>query len=360
VRLLLSGYYGFGNLGDEALLDVIVAQLRSRFEGVEIDVLSATPKETARRLAVEATPRWNMRAVRASIARADAVLSGGGGLLQNATSMRSVLYYAGILRDAIRARRKTMIFAQSIGPLDPLGRFVVKRLCRGVTRATVRDARSRELLHSLLPDTPVEQAADPVFLYDLPEYDLDLAREGLADGRFAILCVRKIPSLKEGISVIARAVDRLANVHDIRSAFLPIGGVGDAEVSTTMIRACTSAPMLLPEYGLDHSAAILRSAHIVIGVRLHALILAARFAVPFLAIPYDPKVSALCEDLQYPLAPLWEPGRGVPDDEVVDLLVDQLVSGRGVIAAELASRVQDVRGAAARNFDVLGEMLREP
>jgi polysaccharide pyruvyl transferase CsaB len=360
VRLLLSGYYGFGNLGDEALLDVIVAQLRSRFEGVEIDVLSAAPKETSRRLGVDATPRWNMRAVHASISRADAVLSGGGGLLQNATSMRSVLYYAGILREAIRARRKTMIFAQSIGPLDPFGRFVVKRLCRGVTRATVRDARSRQLLHSLLPDTPVEQAADPVFLYDLPAHDLDLAKEGLADGPYAILCVRKIPALKDGISVIARAVDRLATLHGIRSAFLPIGGVTDAEVSTTIIRVCQSAPMLLPEYALDRSAAILRGAHVAIGMRLHALILAARFAVPFLAIPYDPKVSALCEDLQYPLAPLWEPGHGIPVGEVVDMLVDQLVSGRETIASELASRMEDVRRAAARNFDVLGEMLGEP
>jgi polysaccharide pyruvyl transferase CsaB len=359
VRLLLSGYYGFGNLGDEALLDVIVAQLRSRFAGVEIDVLSANPNETARRLAVDATPRWNMRAVRAAIARADAVLSGGGGLLQNATSMRSVLYYAGILREAIRAHRKTMIFAQSIGPLDPIGRFAVKRMCRGVTRATVRDARSRALLHKLLPDTPVEQAADPVFLYDLPERDLDLAKEGLGGAPYAILSVRKIPALRDGLGVIARAVDRLANEHGIRSAFLPIGGLGDAEVSTTIIRACTSAPMLLPEYGLDHSAAIIRSAHVLIGMRLHALILAARFGVPFLAIPYDPKVTALCEDLEYPLPPLWEPGGGTPAGGV-DALVDGLVSGRATLASELSGRVQDVRRAAARNFDVLGEMLHEP
>jgi polysaccharide pyruvyl transferase CsaB len=357
VRLLLSGYYGFGNLGDEALLDVIVAQLRARFDGVQIDVLSARPDETAARLGVDATPRWNMRAVRAAIARADAVVSGGGGLLQNSTSMRSVLYYAGILRDAVRAHRKTMIFAQSIGPLDPLGGFLVKRLCRGVDRATVRDARSLALLRSLLPDTPVERAADPVFLYDVCEADADLSLEGLS-APYAIVSVRKVTSLKDGIAPIARAVDRLARVYGVRSAFLPIGGVGDADVSTTIIRACESAPMLLPDYSLDRAAAILRTAHSAIGMRLHALILAARFAVPFLAVPYDPKVSALCDDLEYPLGPLWEPGK-TASTEATDALVDRLMSERSALVAHLQARIEGVRAAAARNFDVLGELLNK-
>ena len=93
MRVLLSGYYGFGNLGDEALLEVIVSQLRARFPGVSIDVLSASPEETARTLGIEATARWNARTVREAIAKADVLVSGGGGLLQSATSARSVVYY---------------------------------------------------------------------------------------------------------------------------------------------------------------------------------------------------------------------------------------------------------------------------
>ncbi len=151
--MLVSGYYGFGNLGDEALLEVIVQRLRATFAPARIEVLSATPQRTAAAYGVEATSRWDWRAVRAAIARADVVLSGGGGLLQNATSFRSLLYYAAILREAARAGRKTMIFAQSIGPLDRLGRLTVRRFCRGVQRATVRDERSRTLLSDLLPHT---------------------------------------------------------------------------------------------------------------------------------------------------------------------------------------------------------------
>ncbi|MEO6912798.1 MAG: polysaccharide pyruvyl transferase family protein, partial [Candidatus Baltobacteraceae bacterium] len=117
MRFLLSGYYGFGNLGDEALVEVIVSQLRTRHPLAQIDVLSEQPEITAHELRVEATPRMDMGPVREAIARADVVISGGGGLLQNATSLKSLLYYAGIIRAAVRAKRKVVIFAQSIGPL---------------------------------------------------------------------------------------------------------------------------------------------------------------------------------------------------------------------------------------------------
>jgi polysaccharide pyruvyl transferase CsaB len=360
VRALLSGYYGFGNLGDEALLEVIVAQIRVRFPALEIEVLSNAPAATAAALKVEATPRWEWRAVRAAIGRADVVLSGGGGLLQNATSLRSLLYYAAVLREAIRARRKTMIFAQSIGPLDLWGRVVVRRFCTGVARATVRDERSRTLLHALLPGTPVERTADPVFLYDGAHEDVDLSAEGLGPGSgpYAIVSVRKTSNFRDGVKVVARAVDRLAH-HGVRVAFLPIGGLGDAEVSTDVIRAATTTPVLLPECDLAKVSEILRGAHVAIGMRLHALILAARYGVPFLAMPYDPKVASLSEDLEYPLEALWQPGRPRPSDAQIDALVDQLMSQRETLHAHLTARIATVRASAERNFEVLGELIRE-
>jgi polysaccharide pyruvyl transferase CsaB len=362
VRLLLSGYYGFGNLGDEALLEVIVSRIRARFPAALIDVLSATPQETSARLGVEATPRWETRAVRDAIDRADVVLSGGGGLLQNATSLRSLLYYVGVIRRATKAKRKTMIFAQSIGPLDVFGRFVVREGCKGVSRATVRDARSRDLLSSVLPGVKVEQTADPVFLYDAPDEEGDLSAQGLGPHSqpYAIVSVRKVPGFNEGIATIARAVDRLHAEHGIRTAFLPLGGAQDAEVSTLVIRKATSAPVLLPECALPRAAAILRRAHVVIGMRLHALILAARYDVPFLAIPYDPKVQSLCEDLKYPLPPLWVLGKMPPEAQAACDLVDRLVAQRDALSAHLHERAAAVRAAAERNFDVLGELMREP
>jgi polysaccharide pyruvyl transferase CsaB len=358
-RMLLSGYYGFGNLGDEALLEVIVEQVRRRFPSSQLEVLSATPQTTEAAYGIAATPRWDWRAVREAIGRADVVVSGGGGLLQNATSLRSLLYYAAILREAIRARRKTMVFAQSIGPLDFWGRLVVRLCCSGLDRATVRDSRSRHLLRDLLPRTPVEQTADPVFLYDAPGEQNDLAEEGLGpeSGPYAVVSVRKTAGFREAAAVLARAVDRLALQHGVRGAFLPLGGAGDAASSTDVIRACASNPVLLPECDLQKAASILRGARVVLGMRLHALVLAARYRVPFLAMAYDPKVTALCEDLQYPLRPLWVAGAHRLDDAGIDDLVDRLIDERDAISGQLAQRGDVIRSSAERNFDVLGELL---
>ncbi len=360
MRVLLSGYYGFGNLGDEALLEVIVAKIRLRFPPVRLEVLSATPEATAAKFGVEATPRWDLRAVKAAIARADAVLSGGGGLLQSATSLRSLFYYSGILRAAIRAHRKTMIFAQSIGPLDALGAMLVRRSCRGLDRATVRDERSRALLRSLLPQTPIERTADPVFLYD-PDATIDLSREGLGPeaAPYAIVALRKCPAFSKGIGTVARAVDRLSEAHGVRVAFLPFGGRTDAEVSTAVIRACRSAPMLLPEPTLEKAAAMIAGARLVVGMRLHSLVLAARGAVPLLAISYDPKVGSLLDDLGYPLKPLWEPGRAAPAPEETDALVDDVMARHAELSAHLAARIPSLQALAERNFEVLAELLSQ-
>ncbi len=356
MRVLLSGYYGFGNLGDEALLEVIVERVKLRFPHVRLDVLSATPQATAQRFGVEATQRWDMRDVRTAIASADAVVSGGGGLLQNTTSLRSLLYYAGILRDAVRAGRKTMIFAQSIGPLDALGTMFVRRLCRGVDRATVRDERSRALLSSLLPGTRVELTADPVFLYE-PTAGGDLTYEGLGEESqpYAVVCVRECAALRALIEPLAHAVDRLNEQNGVRVAFLPLGGASDAAASTRVIRACKSAPVLLPEPSLPKAAAVLASARIVIGMRLHALILAARAGVPFLAVPYDPKVDALLDDLGYPLEPLRAARRdGAANAQA---LADAVVARHDELRAHLLERLPKLRELAERNFEVLGELL---
>jgi len=360
-RVLLSGYYGFGNLGDEALLEVIAQHFRRRFPSAQLEVLSATPQATTAKYRIVSTPRWDWRAIRAAVGRADVVLSGGGGLLQNATSLRSLLYYAGILREAIRARRKTMVFAQSIGPLDFWGRLVVRQFCRGLDRATVRDTRSQRLLHELVPRTPIEQTADPVFLYDPADEDVDLISEGLGpeSGAYAVVSVRRVAAFRDAPAVVARAVDRLAQRHAIRTAFLPLGGAADAAFSTDVIRACKSSPVLLPECSPAKAASILRGARVVIGTRLHALILAARYAVPFLALAYDPKVAALCEDLEYPLAPLWNAGERRPSEVRIDELVDRLVLERDGLSRSLETRRESVQAAAERNFDVLGELLRD-
>jgi len=358
-RFLISGYYGFGNLGDEALLQVIVERLRARWPQCEIDVLSGDPPATARAHGVEATPRMDFARVRASIERADIVLSGGGGLLQNATSLRSLLYYSGVIRGALRAGKPTMVFAQSVGPLDFWGRAVVRNFCKGLSGATVRDERSRALLSTLLPGVAVERTADPVFLFDGESAPLDLASEGLAgdDAPLVIVSVRKWQGSDATTQGLATVVDRLAAAHGARVAFLPLGGPPDAEVATTIIRRCGSTPVLLPDYSLAQAAQVVGRASLVIGMRLHALIIAARLGVPFLALPYDPKVSALLEDLRYPAGPLFVPGEPLPPADELARRVDEAWARRAELAAHLRAVRSEIEQLAERNFDALNELV---
>lgn len=357
-RILLSGYYGFGNLGDEALLETIVAQVRARWPGAAVDVLTGDVAGTATRFGVEATPRADLSAVRRAIARADVVLSGGGGLLQNVTSLRSLLYYAGIVRAAIRARKRTMIFAQSIGPLDAVGRAVVRFCCSGVDAATVRDERSRRLLAGLLPKVRAERTADPVFLFEPGGEPLDLRAEGLdGPGPLVVVSLRRWQRSEETASRLATVVDRLTTAHGAQVAFLPLGGPPDAEASTSVIRRARTAPVLLPSYPLGQAAQVIARADLVIGMRLHALIIAARLGVPFTALPYDPKIDGLLEDLHYPLAPLFVPGERALGEAELQRRIDEAWNRRAELAAHLRTAGPEARRLAARNFDVLDEIV---
>ena len=357
MRFLLSGYYGFDNLGDDALLQIIVGQLKTRYPYATLDVLSAKPEETAQAFGIAATPRWDQGAIRDAVGRADVVLSGGGGLFQNATSLRSLLYYAGIVRAAIRAGKRAMVFAQSIGPLDFFGKQAVRECCKGLHAATVRDERSRELLAPLVPATTVELTADPVFLYDAPAVPPDLANVGIGaeSDPLVIVCVRKTANWNDGAVVLASAVDRLAERHGAQVAFVPFGGTADADAATAVIRKCKSKPALVALDDLDAVAALIAKATLLIGIRLHALVLAVRFGVPFLAVPYDPKVSGLIEAVDYPLGPLWTPGVR-NSAERVGRLVDDAWARRVELRAQLELAAARQRSLAERNFDVLAEL----
>src|SRR5690606_33835830 len=117
VRILLSGYYGFANLGDEAILAGLARELGRR--GHEVTALAAEPVATAAGHGVVAVHRT--RGLVGALLRSDALVSGGGGLLQDATSARSLAYYLGVLRAARLLGKRAAVYGQSLGPLTPAG-----------------------------------------------------------------------------------------------------------------------------------------------------------------------------------------------------------------------------------------------
>ena len=163
-KILISGYYGFGNAGDEALLSSILQALLELEPRAEITVISGNPVETMSTHKVKAIGRFDMWKIYQAVYSCDMLISGGGSLLQDVTSARSLYYYLSIIALANTLGKRVMIYAQGIGPLrKSLVRVTVGHVLNQVSMITVRDHASKEELLSLgIDNAPITVTADAV------------------------------------------------------------------------------------------------------------------------------------------------------------------------------------------------------
>ena len=165
VEAVISGYYGYDNLGDDAILYAISRQLSALEPPVRLTVLSQRPAETAACYGLRAVSRFSPIAVLRAIRKSDLLISGGGSLLQDRTSTRSVRYYLGVIRLAQLLRKPVFLYANGIGPLsrEKNRRRVCKCIdsCSGVT---LRDSDSLLELRTLgVTRQDILVTADPAF-----------------------------------------------------------------------------------------------------------------------------------------------------------------------------------------------------
>ncbi len=280
MKILLSGYYGFDNAGDEAILSALVTELKAL--GHEPTVLSSDPDKTARAHGVKAVSRTNPIVLFRAIVGCEVMFSGGGGLLQDKTSSRTLTYYLGLIQLALTLRKRVVIFNQSIGPLSDEGRKKVARALRQ-TRNIVRDRGSLVLLESL--GLKAELGGDPALLLgggiqlEREENLVVIAPRGGQSG-----ATHKLAEVAHSLEAEGKKVVLLAFQKD-----------EDSSECKLIAASCKSAEIVAvkdPTEALEH----ISKAALVIGVRLHAVILAAALGVPFIGIRYDPKVAGFCED----------------------------------------------------------------
>ena len=323
-KAAILGYYGFRNLGDEAVLAGIHGMLAQQGSSPAHDllVLSADPQWTQQRHpGVTAISRFGLRHLRGQLKGTDTFILGGGSLLQDATSLRSVFWYFLAAMLAGSTARQTIWWGQGIGPLShPVARKLTGILARQAAIVTVRDDASKALLASCANGLSIDVCADPAFY-------------------LGYLC-DKTRTDTTGICYSLRSWKG-------KSVQFPIGQVGDA----------WHLPMHLPEDiqgsngELDWDAAggnpfpavmqALGGCRAAVSVRLHTLILAAAAGRPVLAISYDPKVDALAAQLGAPCIPF--------DAATPERLVSELASLIGAtetvdsqkVRWDLASRMAD-------------------
>lgn len=293
MRSLLSGYYGQGNGGDEALLATLLQMLPSDVTPV---VLSGNPEETSRRYGVECYHRMKLLPVLKALNSCDAFIWGGGSLMQDVTSRISPFYYGGLMALAQMRGLKTVAWAQGIGPLlRPQTRWLAKRNFAGCTKISVRDRSSASLLANW--QIPCILAPDPVWALQSKPVP------GLADlpaPRIAVT-LRKHPQLTPiRLQNLTRALVDLQKATQAFILLLPFQkseDLGIAEQIHPQLKdvskiLCLEDPQLLK--------GVFRGVEMAIGMRLHSLIMAASEGCRCFALSYDPKVNRLMEDLQMP------------------------------------------------------------
>lgn len=163
-KVCISGYYGFDNAGDEAILLAMIQGLQKEFPDIEISVLSNNPEKTEAEYGVKAYDRWKWWQIQKAIMEADILISGGGGLLQDVTGRKSIMYYTHVMKMALHRKRPVFIFSQGVGPVnDNWSRNHAAKVLRKAARITVRDEDSAALLHRWgLRRGRIHVTADPV------------------------------------------------------------------------------------------------------------------------------------------------------------------------------------------------------
>ncbi|WP_117236835.1 polysaccharide pyruvyl transferase CsaB [Thermus sediminis] len=268
----VAGYYGFRNAGDEAILEAIARELKAR--GHQVLALSGDPKRTREEHGIRAAHRLNPLA----LLRADLWLLGGGGLLQDATSRLSLLYYLSVLRLARAFHKRVVVFNQSLGPLSPWGERQVGQALKGVL-VVLRDQDSLDYAKRL--GIPAELGADPALLLTPPP----VKRE-----EELVLIIPRAGVGPEGVRTLYVTANHL--FHEGRQVLVLLLQPGyDDEVLEN-----------LPHHRVEKTSDPRRVLYLaaqagyVISMRLHGLVLAAAAGTPFAALSYDPKVAAFAKE----------------------------------------------------------------
>lgn len=358
-NVVMSGYYGFGNAGDDAILESIHRAIRSASDDVSVTVLSNDPEQTRGQYKVEAVPRFQVWRVFRALARCDALLSGGGSLLQDATSTRSLLYYLSVIRCAQLLHKPVMLYANGIGPVRrPANRRRVRRVVESASLVTLRDHASARELERMGVTRPVQVTADPVFHLE-PAGEGRTAQLLSAAGLegttpFAAVSVREWREAVDFWAQLARLCDHLRRTYGLEILFLLMQPERDREVTVRV-----QGLMEEPAHVLDASCTprelmgILGRSRLCVAMRLHTLIFAARMAVPALGLVYDPKVASYLEELDLPAAGDVEHF----DGEEAIRRADALMADYDSVLSRLREKSAQLARAAGENERLLLELL---
>jgi polysaccharide pyruvyl transferase CsaB len=308
IRIGISGSYGGLNLGDEAILQVIVDLLRKSLGEVDITVFSKKPDDTRKRHKIDrALPVRSMSRdeILPEIKDLDVFILGGGGILINGEANH-------FMREVMIAKESgvpVVVYAVSAGPLTDIAeQNTVRKWLNEVDILTVREKPAKRTLEDIGVTKEILVTVDPAVLLQKEEIDDSILQsENLGDGRYIGISIREPgPAAQVNVSLyysyIAHAADYMIERYNHEVAFVPI----ERDVSDLQISHRVVSQMLNPQ-----KAIILKGAYspgqllslvsknflFGVGMRLHFLIFLANAGVPFAPLPYASKVEGFIQSL---------------------------------------------------------------
>jgi len=291
-RAVLCGYYGMGNGGDEALLMSLLQMLP---DSVEPIILSGNPEVTKRQYGIPSYRRKSAFTILKLLKQSDVFIWGGGSLMQDSTSMASPIYYAGLMALAQQQGLTTIAWAQGIGPLDkPFTRWLTKQVLLGCSAISVRDQASAKLLREWKIEPIL--APDPVWVLNSSDTSkLDLPQSSVA------VVLRSHPLLtQKRLQTLIQALVIFQAQTDTHILLIPFQPIQDRAIAQQVASELGEHQTLISLENPQELKGVFKQVKMVIGMRLHSLIMAAAESCNCFALSYDPKVSQLMTEISLP------------------------------------------------------------
>ncbi|MDD4601534.1 MAG: polysaccharide pyruvyl transferase CsaB [Negativicutes bacterium] len=302
--IVISGYYGFANAGDEAMLTAMIEVLTDLDPNMKITVISGNPADTSARHGVKSVYRLNYPEIVRALAKTDLLISGGGSLLQDVTSDRSLYYYLSIMMIAKKLGKPVMLYAQGIGPVrGSMARGAMRYIGNMVDLITVRDEGSRDELKRLaVTKPPVHVTADPVVAMHPVDKQIGrsiLRKHDVGGGAPLVgISVREWKDWSHYKQVLGQVADQIITEYGARIVYLPMQWPEDLTAATKIAsRSKLPATVLTSKYTTSELLSLIGNFDMLISVRLHALIFASVMHVPMIGLSYDPKIDRFLETI---------------------------------------------------------------
>lgn len=311
--ILIAGYYGFNNTGDEFCLSAMIAEFRTARPDMEITVISGNPEQSSDFHEVEAVSWTDIDQIAQAVSNCDLVLLGGGSIFHDywgvdtsailSSSHLGIGFYSSVTLLSLLYQKPLVLFAIGVGPIfTEAGREYVKAIASQAVAITVRDAESREELIGLGIDRErIRVTADPVFS-DRFQLRVDhLSSQDHSPQPILAVCLRNWDYDVERYAwegEAAKGLDQfLDEFPDGSVRFIPfqdvketlLDDVGVARRVQQKMRHHSRTEIVGTVATFRERGEILATSDCVLGMRLHAMILGIKNHLPVVGLNYDPK-----------------------------------------------------------------------